>query len=125
MYKNCFVKYLCFRSAMTYDKTLCNHFQLITMVKRRKNADMVMFYNILHNSQLFSIFLLCRVHLNLPSRRTRHAHVFSPGKKYRLHMLRNDYISRCVYLANSLDALGFFDSHLRHQHIKGIFSDLL
>ena len=123
-----FVKHLCLMSSMTYNNdnyvTLCNHFQLTTLLKRRKVADMVMFHKILH-SRVNCFPLVSGILLNVPTRRTRHTNVFTTGKKCRLLLRKNVFFPRCVSLANTLDDIDFFDSHLHHLHIKRIICDIL
>ena len=85
---------------------------------------MVLFFKILH-SRVNCFRLVSSVFLNVPTRRTRHTKTFATAKKCRLLLRRNDFAPRCVSQANSLEALDFFNSHLCHNHIKRITSDLL
>ena len=120
-----FVKHLCFHSNIKYTSedyvALCNHFQLTTLINRRKVADMVLFYKILH-SRVNCFSLVSNVYLNVPTRRTRHTNVFATAKKCRLILRRNDFIPRCVSLANLLKAIDFFNSHLCYLHMKRMIS---
>ena len=116
-----FVKHLCFHSNINYSSddyvSLCNHFQLTTLNNRRKVADMVLFYKILH-SRINCFSLVSKVLLNVPTRRTRHTNVFATAKKCRLLLRKNDFVPRCVSLANSLKTFDFFNSYLCHLHMK-------
>ena len=123
-----FVKHLCFHDKVKYDSqnyaALCNHYQLTTLKNRRKVADMVLFYKILH-SRVNCFPLVSSVHFNLPTRRTRHTNVFTTAKKCRPLLRKNDFLPRCVSLANSLEPIDFFNSLLCLQHIKRVISDFI
>ena len=123
-----FVKCLCRQSNIKYDSSdylkLCSHFQLTSLEHRRKVTDMAIFYKILH-SKINCFSLVSNVFLHLPAKRTRHTNVFTTSKKSRLLLRRNDFLPRCVVLANFLECVDFFDCTVSDRHFKRVISEHL
>ena len=115
-----FIKYLCFASNICSDSveysSLCNHFQLTTLVHRRRVTDLVIFHKIMHG-KVNCPYLLSSIYFNLPLRRTRHSGVLSV-RKCRLLIRKCDFFPRTVEFVNSCSQLDLFDRSLSKSAIS-------